>query len=110
MRDFREHCAAGKHVSTPSGVPPMHSRRQVGHKFLSELTAEYPESLAHSMASIFAPFVTAQGKQNASIADFADLLPETYVPHRMTLCDGAGMNSHADHTFAKQSKLETPGG
>ena len=58
------------------------------------------------MASVFAPFVTAQGKQNASIADFADLLPETYVPHRVTFCDGAGMNSHADHTFAKQSKLK----
>ena len=77
---------------------------KVGDKFLSELTAEYPESLACSMADIFAPFVTAQGKQIASIADFANLLPETYVPQR--LCDGAGANSYADHTFAKQSKLQ----
>ena len=65
-----------------------------------------PESLTNSMANIFAPFVTAQGKQNASVADFANLLPETYVPHRMPLCDGAGMSSHADHTFAKRSKLQ----
>ena len=90
----------------PPGSHQCVAGAKVGDKFLSELTAEYPESLAHSMASIFAPFVAAQGKQNASIADFANLLPETYVPHRVTLCDGAGMNSHADRTFAKHSKLK----
>ena len=90
----------------PPGSHRCIAGAKVGNKYLSELTAEYPESLAHSMADIFAPFVTSQGRQNASVADFANLLPETYVPQRLTLCDGAGMNSNADRAFAKPSKLK----
>ena len=90
----------------PPGSHSTIAGKKVGDRYLSELTAEYPSSLAHSLAQLFLPYVTSQGMQNASIADFADMIPETYVPRRLRVCDGAGMNSTADHTFPAQSKLQ----
>ena len=73
-------------ASTCNHPPESHSTiagKKVGDKYLSELTAEYPPSLAQGLAQLFLPYVTCQGIQNASIADFADMLPETYVPRRL---------------------------
>ena len=58
--------------------------KKVGGKYLSELTAEYPPSLAQALAQLFLAYVTCHGIQNASIADFANMLPETYVPRCAT--------------------------
>ena len=89
----------------PPGTHQCIANVKIDGKYPSELTAEYPLPLAQGLATIFAPFLTQKGWSNASITDFSDLLPETYAPQRMRLCDGAGMNSTADHTFPKSSKL-----
>ena len=91
----------------PLGSHTCIAGARLGDKYLSELTAEYPPSLAASMADTVAPFVSSQGWRNASIADFANLLPETYVAGRMKLCDGAGVQSSADRIFPQRSKLKS---
>ena len=78
--------------------------KQVDGKFLSELTAEYPSSLASSLAALMRPFVSSAGRQNVSLSDFAQLLTEDFVPRRLRLVDGAGMNSTADHTIPKATQ------
>ena len=93
--------------SHPPGSHTCIAGARVGDKYLSKLTITYPPSLASRITNIFAPFVNNQGWQNASIADLANLLPQTYVPGRMKLCDGAGMQSNADHTFPRRSKLKS---
>ena len=74
--------------------------------FLSQLTAEYPASLARQLAAWMARYTTSLGFQNCSISDFAQFLPETYVPRRPRLCNGAGLNSTGDHTHASHGPLE----
>ena len=103
VRTFESIAQLASTCAHPPGSHAAIAPAKVGDKFLSELTAEYPQSRASSMADIFAPFVSNQGWQNASIADFANLVPETYVPRRMCLCDGAGMQSSAGHTFPQRN-------
>ena len=67
----------------PPGSPSTIAGKKVGDKYLSELAAEYPPSLAQGLAQLFLPYVTRHSIQNASIADFANMLPETYVPRRL---------------------------
>ena len=73
-------------------------------KFLSEPTAEYPSSLAAALAELMRPFVTSTSRQNFALSDFANLLTEDFVPRRMKIVDGAGMNSTADHTAPQRHK------
>ena len=69
---------------------------QVQGQYLSSLTAEYPPSLASSLAQLMLPFVSQHGHCSASVLDFADFITEDFVPRRLRLCDGAGLNSTAD--------------
>ena len=95
-------------ASICSHAPGSHkciANAKVNGKYLSELTAEYPHFLAQQLANLFHPFLTTQGWSNASIADFANLLPESYVPNRLRLCDGAGLHSNADHSFPGTSSM-----
>ena len=75
--------------------------------YLSQLTAEYPSSLAQQLAACMAKYTTRLGHQNADISDFAQFLPEEYVPRRPRLCDGAGLNSTADFTHPEPSVLDS---
>ena len=50
----------------PAGSHSTIAGARHGDKYVSELTAEYPPSLAHGMAKLFAPCATNQGWQNAS--------------------------------------------
>ena len=77
-----------------------------GAFLLSQLTAEYPASLAQQLASCVARYPSSLGFQNADISDFAQFLPEEYLPRRPRLCDGAGVRSAADHTHATRSVLD----
>ena len=85
----------------PPGTHQSIAGKQVDGKFLSELTAEYPSSLASSLAALMRPFISSIGRQNVSLSDFAQLLTKDFVPRRLRLVDGAGMNSTADHTIPK---------
>ena len=99
-----EHSSAGKQLQPRTRVAPVHSQcksqRQIPQR------TEYPASLSQAMADLFAPYLTQQGWCNASIADFANLTPETYVPHWLRLCDGAGMHSTADHSIPSTGTLK----
>ena len=76
-------------------------------QYLSALTAEYPPSLARSLAELLLPFVSQQGHCSASISDFADFITEDFVPRRLKLCDGAGLNSTADHSTPAPGGLQS---
>ena len=53
------------------------------------------------------PFVSQHGHRSASISsDFADFITEDFVPRRLRLCDGAGLNSTADHSTPKAGSLQ----
>ena len=80
---------------------------QVDGQYLSALTAEYPPSLAKSLAKLTLPFVSQQGHYSASISDFTDFITEDFVPCRLKLCDGAGLNSTADHSTPKLGGLQS---
>ena len=88
----------------PPGTHQSIAGRQLRGKFVSELTTEYPASLAAALAQLMRPFVSANNHQNVPLSDFADLLTEDFVPRRMNLVDGAGMNSAADHTTTHSTK------
>ena len=70
----------------------QHSGVKVDNQYLSTLTAEFPASLARSMAQLMIPFVTRLGHRRASLRDFAQLLSEATISRRPTVCDGAGLN------------------
>ena len=73
------------------------------HTYVSSLTAEYPGSLARQLAQLMAPFCSSSGIKRHSISDFANLLPEPVVHRRPPVCDGAGLNSTADHSNGRPS-------
>ena len=50
------------------------------------------------------PLVSSTSKQSFALSDFAQLLTEDFVPRRLKLVDGAGMNSTADHTRPKRPR------
>ena len=98
-------CASFESIASLASVcthsPGTHrsiAGKQLHGKVVSELTAEYPSSLAAQLAHLMRPFVSSNNHQNAPLSDFADFLTEDFVPRRMKLVDGAGMNSTADHT------------
>ena len=78
---------------------------KVDNQYLSTLTAEYPASLACSMAQLMLPFVTRLGHRRTSLRDFAHLLPEATISRRPTVCDGAGLNSTPNHTNVTKTPL-----
>ena len=78
---------------------------QVGDKFLSSLTAEYPASLAAALASLVRPFLSSQGHVSASVSVLAGLLTEDFVPRRLRLCDGGGVRSNADHSIPESNNM-----
>ena len=55
------------------------------------------------MTQCVSPFVTSQGHRKVPLSAFSNLLAEPYVHRRPTVCDGAGLNSTADHSNPKSS-------
>ena len=75
---------------------------QVIGQYVSSLAAEYLPSLAAALANCVAPYVSNLGHRNIPISQFA---PEAFVHRRPAICDGAGLNSTADHSNARASPV-----
>ena len=89
----------------PPGSHQVIAGAKLQGRYLSSLTAEYPPSLAAALATRVAPFTTSLGHHEVSIAQFANLLPEPFVHRRPAVCDGAGVNSTAEHSNARHSPV-----
>ena len=76
----------------------MAGKKDASGAWLSTLSAEYPPALAQAVAQIFQPYLTSTGKRRFCVSDFASLLPEPQVHRRPPACDGAGLQSTADHS------------
>ena len=87
----------------PPGQHQSIANVKVSGSYLSAHTAEYPASLAKQLASLMAPFCSSFGHSLASLSSFSNLLPEPTVHRRPPVCDGAGMNSSADHSFPAEN-------
>ena len=84
-------------ASTCAHLPGSHSTiagKKVGDKYLSELTAEYPPSLAQSTAQLLSLRHRARPAK-CQHRRFCKPVARN-IPRRLGLCDGAGMNSTAD--------------
>ena len=79
--------------------------RQDG-QYISSLTAEYLPPMAKKLVACLLPYVSKKRHGKVPSSDFADLLTKTYIHRRPAACDGAGMNSAADHTNPKSSTLK----
>ena len=62
--------------------------------------------MAKQLAHCMLPFVAKAGHRRVPISQFANLLIEPYIHRRPVVCDGAGLNSNADHSNPKTSPLK----
>ena len=53
----------------PRGTHQSIAGKQLRGKFVSELTAEYPSSLAAQLAHLMRPFVSSDNRQNAPLSE-----------------------------------------